>query len=300
MAGLRQQVVPTSHWNDIQDRASAPHSEAQSRLASPWRRPEQRLDRLARTIELEVIPRLVLARRAVAPEQRLEAPIAPLIPSTQEIAEFAGIVLGRSGPAASSYVEALRGRGLTSEALYLDLLAPTARHLGDLWTEDLRSFAEVTLALLRLHQVMHELSPTFQAEIEHHEPDLRALLVPAPGEQHFFGVAMVTEFFRRAGWSVAGGPVATVDDLAGLVRRTRFAVVGISVACDSDLDVLVASIRAVRRESRNPAVGVMVGGPTFVQHPELVRLVGADTTAVDGRQAVLQAHSLLDLLASRR
>ncbi len=242
----------------------------------------------------------MLARRAVAPEERLAAPAPAVLPTAREIAEFAGIVLGQSGPTASSYVEALRGRGLTPETLYLDLLAPTARHLGDLWTEDLRSFAEVTLALLRLHQVMHELSPAFQTEVEHHEPGLRALLVPAPGEQHFFGVAMVAEFFRRAGWSVSGGPVATVEDLAGLVRRTRFAVVGISVACEGDLDVLVASIRAVRRESRNPAVGVMVGGPTFVQHPELVRLVGADTTAVDGRQAVLQAHSLLDLLASRR
>ena len=300
MAGLRQQVISTNLWKDIPDAPATPASSDQSRMASPWSRPGQRLDRLARTIELEVIPRLVLAHRAVQPEQHLVAQLAAVIPSAEEIAEFAGIVMGSDSPAALSYVEALRGRGLTPETLYLDLLAPTARHLGGLWDEDLRSFADVTLGLLRLHEVMHQLSPAFQSKVEHRELGLRALLLPAPGEQHFFGLAMVSEFFRRAGWDVTSGSVATVDALAGLVRRTRFAVVGISVACASDLDVLVASIRAVRRESRNPAVGVMVGGPTFVQHPELVRLVGADTTAVDGRQAVLQAHSLLDLLASCR
>ena len=43
----------------------------------------------------------------------------------------------------------------------------------------------------------------------------------------------------------------------------------------------------------------MVGGPVFVAHPELAAYVGADGTATDGRQAVLQAESLLALLPER-
>jgi hypothetical protein len=42
----------------------------------------------------------------------------------------------------------------------------------------------------------------------------------------------------------------------------------------------------------------MVGGPAFNDHPELVALVGADATAVDGRQAALQAEALLAMRAT--
>jgi methanogenic corrinoid protein MtbC1 len=43
----------------------------------------------------------------------------------------------------------------------------------------------------------------------------------------------------------------------------------------------------------------MVGGPLFIEHPELVAGVGADATAADGLQAVAQAQSLLTLLPTR-
>jgi hypothetical protein len=44
---------------------------------------------------------------------------------------------------------------------------------------------------------------------------------------------------------------------------------------------------------------VLVGGPIFIAHPELVALVGADATAVDGRQAAIQAETMLSLLQRR-
>ena len=84
------------------------------------------------------------------------------------------------------------------------------------------------------------------------------------------------------------------------MRSEWFAVVGLSVAARRALDALAASIRALRRASRNRAIGVLVGGPLFVAHPELVARVGADATAVDGGQAPLQAQNLLALLARRR
>ena len=120
--------------------------------------------------------------------------------------------------------------------------------------------------------------------------------MPAPGEQHTFGIAMVAEFFRRAGWAVRSGPKTSQQDLLGTVRAEWFAVVGISVGSETRLEALTKSIRSVRRASRNKSIGVMVGGPLLVQHPEIAAFVGADATAVDGRQAVAQAQSLLVLL----
>ena len=55
----------------------------------------------------------------------------------------------------------------------------------------------------------------------------------------------------------------------------------------------------MRRASCNPAIGVMVGGPAFTRSPHLAALVGADATAADGQQAVVQARTLLDFCARR-
>ena len=52
----------------------------------------------------------------------------------------------------------------------------------------------------RLQQLLRELSAAFEAETL---PRLRsAVLVTAPGDQHTFGVFILQEFFRRAGWDV--------------------------------------------------------------------------------------------------
>ena len=44
------------------------------------------------------------------------------------------------------------------------------------------------------------------------------------------------------------------------------------------------------------SIGILVGGPMFIERPDLVGLVGADATAADGRQATLQAETMLALL----
>ena len=123
--------------------------------------------------------------------------------------------------------------------------------------------------------------------------------MPVPGEQHTFGLLMVVEFFRRADWDVWSGLASPAYDLVRLVRNEWFAVVGLSVGSETRIDALTNGIRAIRRASLNHDIGIMVGGPIFVAHPELVARVGADATAIDGGQAALQAESLLTLLPHR-
>ena len=80
-----------------------------------------------------------------------------------------------------------------------------------------------------------------------------------------------------------------------IVRGIAFTVIGFSVGSNHTLDRLATLIRKVRRASRNPSIGIMVGGPIFLKDPSLAALIGADTTAADGREAVHRAHGLLDL-----
>jgi len=247
---------------------------------------------LAHTIETEIIPRLMLVHRSYPrcgdPEDR------DLVPSREQVAEFARLVLDRDLMVSSAYIGALRARGSSIEVLLLHLLAPTARLLGDLWKEDLCSFGEVTVGLSRLQQLLRELSSPFENEIEPVEHGLRAMLATAPGEQHSFGITVVEEFLRRAGWDVWNEPAAANREMVAVVRGQWFDVVGLSLSCDLLFDDLGSTIDTLRRASLNRSVRVMVGGRLFLDHPELVARVGADATAVDGRDAVQRSRHLVD------
>lgn len=251
------------------------------------------LDLLVRTVEAEVLPRLILARRA-----SLAAP--PVEPGTRlsatDVGELVDLVLIQEAPAACAFIESLRQRQVTLDSVYLNLLTPAARQLGDMWTEDRVDFTQVTVGLMRLQQVLRAISPSFLETAPHTARAARVLLVPAPGEQHTFGLVMVAEFFHRAGWAVSGGPDSAGVDPVALVRTLPFAMIGISIGSTTRLDSVARQIRAVRRASCNRSIGVMVGGPLLVAHPEIVSMVGADATASDGAQAVAQAEGLLALL----
>ncbi len=254
--------------------------------------PRDRLAQLVRIIESETIPKLVLAHQTEValddPPQEQEP--GPAV-SPEAVRKLAGLVLSPDQQIALSYVRALRDMGIRREQLFLDLLGPTARYLGSLWDDDLCDFTEVTVGLCRLHQLVREMSPGFMRAGNGRQVR-RALLAPTPGEQHTFGLLMVTEFFRREGWDVWGGPSASHNDVLQVVNAEKFSVVGFSVSCDDRLDELTQWIQTIRNHSRNPEIGVLVGGRVFVDNPQLTREVGADATALDGRQAPLEALEL--------
>jgi methanogenic corrinoid protein MtbC1 len=255
----------------------------------------QTMSRLVKTIEGEIIPRLLLALQS-APQGEATEGVARSDASVDDVAEFARLVATHDVSVATSYVNALLNRGVSLEKIYLDLLAPAARLLGEWWKSDLRDFTEVTSGLCRMHQLLHEFSAAFLHEAAAATPSKCVLLIPMPGEQHSFGLIMVAEFFRRDGWDVWDLHPSTPEDVFGVIRKQSFGVIGISLGCESRIDELTPLITAIRARSRNPGVGVMVGGQPFIGHPERVTQVGADCTAVDGRRATIEAARLLNLL----
>jgi methanogenic corrinoid protein MtbC1 len=258
---------------------------------------EERLLRLAHAIEHDIIPRLMLVHRVADP-----CPSVPVAEGGRigraEVERFARLVVADDEDLPLACVEELRGRGISVEAIYLDLLAPTARYLGELWTEDLCDFTDVTVGLGRLQRVLRELSPALAREGEMPEQGRRVLLLPSPGEQHTFGLVMVAEFFRRAGWQVAGGPWETAYDAPDLVAAERYDVVGFSLGSEVHLDALRDCVAAVRRTSRNRSVAIMLGGPIAQAHPEFAERIGADAVSRGGREAPAQAAQLIDRMTS--
>ena len=247
---------------------------------------------LLRAIENEIIPRLMLAHRH--PHECLTEPVLSAAKvGPEDVTAFTRLVLAPDESLARSCIDLMRTRGLSVEAIYMDLLAPVARHLGELWEQDLCDFTDVTMGLGRLQQILRELSGGLAEGSVQTREGRRILLLPCPGEQHTFGLVMVGEFFRRAGWDVSGGPTEIRLDVSSLVQGERFDVVGLSLAGDTHLAELSQCIRAVRQRSLNPDVVILVGGPAFLIHPEYVEQVQADAVATDGRLAPGMADELV-------
>lgn len=294
-------MVDATVWDDGEDRDPVAGRQAQERRAAQTvQTPSggQAMARLLRTIEGEIIPRLLLALQS-APDVVASEGLGKSDTGVDDVAEFSRLVATHDLSVATAYVNALLERGVSLEKIYLELLAPAARLLGEWWKEDLRDFTEVTSGLCRMHQLLHEFSPAFLHDARPTAPDRCVLLVPMPGEQHSFGLIMVAEFFRREGWDVWDLHPSTAEDLFGVVRKQFFSVVGVSLSCESRLEELQPLLAEIRRRSRNPGVGIMVGGQPFIGHPERVAHVGADCTAADGRHATIEAGKLIKSLALR-
>ncbi|WP_298193331.1 B12-binding domain-containing protein [Novosphingobium sp.] len=249
--------------------------------------------RLAAVVAQQIIPQLLRLHSEVLPEAPpVELVVEALAPSSSDISGLAHIVLGSDLEAAVSYVLVLRDRGLSMETLFVELLEPAARYLGQLWDRDECDFIDVTLGVARLQKLL----ATFNGS--HLLPELdsrrQVLMAMTPGDQHSFGASMVRRFLEGAGWEVESAFDRSATEIAKAASAQWYAVAGLTVGSERSLPALEETIRLIRRESRNQMIGVMVGGPVFTANPALALEVGADGTAANAPTAVLMAQKLFD------
>ncbi len=264
----------------------------------PSRLPAEGADTLFRAIEGEIIPRLLLAHQVRDMARDMTPAESP--PSVESVGRIKPqdhvrlleSVLHDSAAATRAIVHELLERGVPLERVFIDLLGRAARRLGELWEEDRCSFADVTIALCRLHEVVREQSTGGGATVSR-SAGPRILLATACADQHAFGLVMVAEFFRRAGWHVWSEPGASRDELASILHTSHFDVLGLSAACTSISDDVASEIATLRKASSNPAMRVLVGGRLFAEAPELAGRIGADAVALDAEIAPDVGRELL-------
>lgn len=259
---------------------------------------------LAKTIEGEIIPRLMMTFSVLPsplqPDQ--EHGLTGLLSNSQDTTEeLVQLLLNHDASVSVEYLQVLRDKGASLKDLYLELLAPAARMLGVMWDEDEANFAEVTIGVSRLHQILLQFSPLFCANAtEHAGPGHTAAIFALPGETHTFGIFMVVEFFRRAGWNVFSGSLGNDAEACQLLSTQDIDLLGISVSGETHLDELPERIALLKSHSRNKKLNILVGGQVFMHNPGLAREVGADGSATDGQQAVQLAESMLEAQSPKR
>lgn len=255
---------------------------------------------LSRTIQSEIIPRLLLTTARTAPkalpvQRMLSEPTMPALPAGDEVAHFSSLLLADDPSVAADYVDGLRRAGRELDAIFAEVFTPTARYFGTMWDADECSFFDVTRALGQLHILLRCLGRELGFKADPATLGLRVLLASLPGDQHTFGMAMVEELFRNAGWDTVGMTAPSKAELCSAVSSEWHAIVGLSVSRDQVDDDLRHLIAELRRIAPNPRTYILVGGRYFNDHPEEVARVGADGSAIDGRQAILQMQALLRL-----
>jgi len=192
-----------------------------------------------------------------------------------------------------------QGQSLTD--IYIRGIAPCARLTGDWWVGDQVDFARCTLVCAHLQQLLHDFSTEFLQEAPQPGNGWSLLLLTEPGAQHSLGLFMLSEFFKRAGWSVVMGVPQDMADFKRLFHSEWFDAVSISVSTDRHLDALAQTLPALRKGSDNLALRLFVGGPMAHVAPERLQVLGAEMLAEDAPASVARiTQAMLDAAVKAR
>lgn len=247
---------------------------------------------LVQVIQEQIIPRLLNSQQFLANSGN-DSDFHDVLDLEPEVVAFADCCIKSDTGGANAIVDQLIARGLCEDRIFLELVTPAARHLGVLWDQDLCDFTQVTCGLAQMHQITYRLGYEFQ-DGPHAVGDVqRVMLACAPGSQHFLGLTIVADFFRKAGSDVVLEISSTETELVRAVANEWFDVVGISVAIEAQLATLPALLQKVRASSGNPKVRILLGGPIFMLGDFEPKQLGADAISTDAREAVVVMKQLI-------
>ena len=254
--------------------------------------PQEHLNWLVDTIETSIIPQLIDSHPNTESQQQAKQALSESIEHPQKVQELVDLIL-QDASQAEQRITDYCAAGIPLEEIYLRLISPSARRLGEMWNEDMCSFVDVTIGLWRMKQIMHDLSPVFQEYSRTSQYSPKAMLIPMTGSQHTLGLFMVSEFFRKAGWKVWGELSAQPSEIVTKASNEWFDLIGISVSIQEQFTELNNFIQTLKNASKNPEVGIMVGGPLFIAHPELISQVQADIIGLNAQEAIEAAELLI-------
>jgi len=247
-------------------------------------------------IENEIIPRLLMAHangQSSAKPGR-SRPIKP-----EDATRFALLPLRLEAASLMEEVDGFIADGASVETICLDLLAPAARKLGEMWDNDECDFLDVTMGLWRLQEVMREIAARSPAERSVLNAARSALFSAMPGDIHSFGTLMIEEVFARAGWQSEALIKPERRELLDRLAGRPFDLVGLTLARDCPSAALANLIKAMRNASANPHMIVLVGGRMINENPDLAIDVGADGTGADALSALALAEQLIKTSTAR-
>ncbi len=209
------------------------------------------------------------------------------------VRQFAAQVLVDEVEALSDTVAVYLNRSIAPETLFVQLIAPAARELGDKWDRDECDFVDVTMGLWRLQSLLRSVALSAPPAPGWNLRSNKALFTAMPGDQHSLGTLIISECFQRAGWDVETLIEAEQSEIFQALSAKSFDLVGLTVTTDLSIAAVPNLLSAMRSVSCNPNLAIMIGGPALGYDPRRARELGADGTAADAAEALTLADELV-------
>ncbi|WP_133062495.1 cobalamin B12-binding domain-containing protein [Polynucleobacter campilacus] len=248
---------------------------------------------LNKTIESEIIPRLLMGHKLESANNIADAQSSNIEVKQTEIIDFCQTLL--DGPIADcfTFIDHMQKSGHSLVSLYMNLIPASTRRLQQLWETDENSFTEVTLALGRAQNLIHQLSPAFMSQAKLSEFQGNALLINAPGSQHTLGILIMGEFFKLNGWNATVEIETTSADLKERIRLQAYDLLAISISCEDQWSTMETLLNEVKKNSKNKGILTMAGGPLFDFKPELIQECSADVCELTAEDAIKKVADLI-------
>lgn len=211
--------------------------------------------------------------------------------------DFVACLLRADRPAAADLLHRALDAGLEPRALLLDVIQPSMRRVGDLWSRQQASLTQYFVAGRIAEDVTDAIVPLLEREGAGMGRG-RVVIGTIAGDYHGLGRKIVSAFLRAVG--------VQVRDLGLDVAPARF----VAAAREEGADIVAVSalmVHAVRQmgelrpmldEQGARHVRLLVGGAPFNYHKRLYREVGADATARNAGEAVRVVQELLAVRAA--
>ena len=184
-------------------------------------------------------------------------------------------------------MEGAMSAGMSPESLYLDVIVPALRSIGDRWASGDLTVADEHRASGVTHRLVGRLGPRFARRGRKRGT---VLLAAPPGELHDLPIALVADLLRSRSFDVSDlGANVPIESLANAAAHTpRLVAVGLCATSPDNEANIRTAIAAVRNVTLAP---VVLGGGAIAGQTHAMEL-GADRGGLSAR-AVLEAFERL-------
>ena len=185
-----------------------------------------------------------------------------------------------------------RGSSLLDCALAL--LQPPLQALGEVWPGDAHVQVEERRVIATAQRVLEAAMLRRPAPAANGR---RVILACVCGNQHAFGLRLVAEAFRAAGWMVDDlGPDVPASALVAAVGDRQPDVVGLSLSLPMHMPALREAAAQLVANFGAQRPGVLAGGLALRRASSVTEIPGVDAFGVDAKRAVASANELCRLL----
>jgi methanogenic corrinoid protein MtbC1 len=210
-------------------------------------------------------------------------------------------LITRDGPQKTEqYIAELLNLGMGIDLIVLELIPRIARKLGNQWSSDNLSFAEVTIATGRLQKLIYSLDHLYQETRTSLTTSHSILVTASPGSYHTLGPLILSNYFTWAGWSVLSESVPSERFIETTIASTSLTAIAVSIANYDQLDRLPKLIQLIRSKSLNPAIIVLTGGSLYNSDAMSFGHIKADIKSSTPEEALHQLNQILNITTEVR